>query len=162
MTISFCPKCRQPLASQQRCPTCHLVCNADPETYSEKLLATIFSPDPTRVGMAIDVLIEWLHDQRAVIPLLILLQSPVDAYRLVIAARGLGRLQNPVAVPRLIDLLHDAQSPFVARIAAAQALGRLGGGQALEALRQALSDPRPSVAKAASQALRQIENGNGV
>ena len=128
-----------------------------PETYTEKLLTTIFSPDPTRVGMAIDILTEWLHDQRGIEPLMILLKSPVDAHRLVMAARGLGHLGNPAAVPALIDLLHDSQRPFVARVAAAQALGLLGGNRARDALQLAVSDIRPSVANAARQALMLIE-----
>jgi hypothetical protein len=154
--ISFCPNCRQPCASQQPCPTCQVICDAEPVTYTEKLLTAIFSPDPTRVGMAIDVLTERLHDQRALNPLLILLQSPVDAHRLVMAARGLGRLGNQAAVPVLIYLLQDTEKPFVARISAAQALGRLGGKMARDALQQAISDERPSVADAARRALSLI------
>ena len=128
-----------------------------PETYTEKLLTTIFSSDPTRVGMAIDILTEWLHDQRALDPLLALLKSPVDAHRLVMAARGLGHLGNPTAVPSLIDLLQDAHRPFVARVAAAHTLGQLGGDSAREALQQSVYDIRPSVANAARQALMLIE-----
>ncbi len=157
MTISFCPKCRQPFVSQQLCPACNVVCDAEPITYSEKLLTTIFSPDPTRVGMAIDILTDWLHDQRALAPLLILLESPVDAHRLVMAARGLGHLGNPAAVPGLIDLLQDTQRPFVARAAAARALGQLGGDQARDALQQAVSDTRPSVGYAAREAVVFLE-----
>lgn len=157
MTLSFCPRCRQPSAKNQLCLTCQVICVAEPETYDEKLLATILSPDPTRTGMAIDVLTEWLHDQRALTPLLILLQSPADAHRLVMAARGLGNLGNPAAIPALIDLLQDAQRPFVARIAAAQALSKLGGSPSREALERAATDSRPSVAEAALQALEHME-----
>ncbi len=162
MMISFCPQCRQPFASQQPCPSCQVICDAEPETYTEKLLTTIFSPDPARVGMAIDVLTEWLHDQRALVPLLILLQSPVDAHRLVMAARGLSRLGNQEAVPTLIDLLQDPQRPFVARIAAAQSLGQLRGSPARFALQQALSDRLQNVAAAALRALKHMEENEGI
>jgi len=43
--------------------------------------------------------------------------------------------------------------PFVARVAAAQALGQLGGEPAEIALQQATTDERSSVAQAAVQAL---------
>jgi HEAT repeat protein len=115
-----------------------------PKTYTEKLLTTIFSPDPTRAGMAIDILTKWLYDQRDIEPLMIFLKSLVDAHRLVMAARGWGHLGNPAAVTALIDLLPDSQRPFVARFAAAQALGLLGGNQAWDALQRTVSDIRPS------------------
>jgi HEAT repeat protein len=108
--------------------------------------------------MAIDILTEWLHDQCALDPLLALLKSPVDAHRLVMAARGLGYLGNQVAIPALIDLLQDVQRPFVAWAAAAQALELLGGNQARDALQRAVFDIRPSVANAACQALMLIED----
>jgi HEAT repeat protein len=123
------------------------------ETYVEKLMETVFSPDPTRVGMAIDVLVDWLHEPRAVTPLLMLLQADVDVHRLVMAARGLGGLGDRAAIPLLSRLLSDPTKPFVARIAAAKSLGQLGGATAETALRLAANDERPSVAQAVRQAL---------
>ncbi|MDI6693970.1 MAG: HEAT repeat domain-containing protein [Anaerolineales bacterium] len=119
-------------------------------------METIFSPDPTRVGMAIDVLTKWIHEPRAITPLQMLLLSDVDAHRLVLAARGLGRLGDRAAVTALADILLDPNKPFVARVAAAHSLGSLGGEEALGALKRACSDERPSVSRAASKAFQQL------
>jgi HEAT repeat protein len=106
--------------------------------------------------MAIDVLTKWLHEPRTITPLLLLLQGDVDAHRLVMAARGLGWLGNRAAIPALITLLLDQARPFVARVAAAQALGQFGGESAKFALQQATADERPSVAHAAILALKEL------
>lgn len=106
--------------------------------------------------MAVDVLTEWLHEPRAIVPLTMLLARKDDPYPLVLAARGLGWLGDPQAVPALARLLLDENKPFVARIAAAEALGSLGGGNAHRALEQAKASRRPSVSKAATRALEQL------
>lgn len=136
--------------------------DANAETYVEKLMDAILADDPTRVGMAIDVLTMKMHEPRALIPMRILLRSPVDAHRLVMAARGLGRLGNPEAIPDLIAILQNPEQPFVARTEAARALGQLDGPLARRALEQARSDPRPSVARAAEMALHEREGNHDV
>jgi HEAT repeat protein len=106
--------------------------------------------------MAIDVLTKWLHEPRALVPLLWLAQSNADAHRLMMAARGLGWLGDRTAAPTLARLLRDPQQSFVVRVAAAQSLGLLGGALAKEALEKALADARPSVVRAAAEALERI------
>lgn len=155
--LYFCPLCRKPAVTSLTCPNCHILCDAEAETYLEKLLEAVLSPDPTRVGMAIDVLTQWMHEERAVVLLLALLNAPSDAHRLVMAARGLGELGNPMALPALIDLLQDVNHPFVARAAAAQALGKLGGYQARQALQRAVSDIRPSISSVALHAIDELD-----
>lgn len=119
-------------------------------------METVLSEETGRAGMAVDVLTKWLHEPRAIVPLMILLQQDSDPYPLVLAARGLGRLGDPKAVPALAELLLDEDKPFVARIAAAEALGSIGGEHARYALEQATESPRSSVAKALARALKQI------
>ncbi len=119
-------------------------------------METIFSPDPTRVGMAIDVLTKRIHEPRAITPMQMLLSSDADAHRLVMAARGLGWLGDRASVAALADFLLDPLKPFVARVAAAHSLGLLGGEEAIEVLKRACMDKRPSVAKAASEALQSL------
>ena len=139
------------------CPACNILCDAEPETYVEKLMTALFSRDPTRVGMAVDVLTGWRREERALIPLIHLARTTQEVECLWLAAQGLGRLGDPAAVPVLIELLRDVSRPYVARVAAAKSLGQLGGGQAIAALKQACVDPRPSVAQAAATALRKLE-----
>jgi len=152
----FCPGCRRAARAGEICPDCHRPCDARADTFPERLLGTILSEDTSRVGMAVDVLTKRLHEPRAIVPLMILLQQDRDPYPLVLAARGLGWLGNSQAVPALARLLLDENKPFVARIAAAEALGSLGGGNAHRALEQATASRRPSVVKAATRALEQL------
>jgi len=106
--------------------------------------------------MAVDVLTKWLHEPRTIVPLIMLLDRKDDPYPLVLAARGLGRLGDPQAVPRLVELLLDENQPFVARIAAAEALEKIGGEDAYLALKQAVGSRRPSVAAAPARALDRL------
>jgi len=154
MTLYFCPRCRCPAMATDVCPACNVPCDAEAETYVEKLMTALFSRDPTRVGMAVDVLTLWLHEKRVLVPLIHLAQTTQDVECMWLAAQGLGRLGDPAAVPALIELLNDAGRPYVARVAAAKSLGQLGGDEAIAALRRACHDPRPSVAQAAAQALK--------
>ena len=120
-------------------------------------METILSAEMGRAGMAVDVLTKWLHKPRAIAPLTMLLGRKDDPYPLVLAARGLGWLGNPHAVPALAEMLLDENKPFVARITAAEALGSLGVESACRALDQATASPRLSVAKASARALEHIQ-----
>ncbi len=72
------------------------------------------------------------------------------------ALLGLADLGDRRAVPMVGErLAEDASS--LAREAAAQALGRLGGAQAERALNAALNDPKNKVRKAAAASLEQIQ-----
>ena len=156
MILAFCPGCRRASPAGEICSQCQRPCNAPASTYMERLLETILSAETGRAGMAVDVLTRWLHEPRAIVPLTMLLGRKDDPYPLVLAARGLGWLGDPHAVPALAELLLDEQKPFVARIATAEALGNLGGEHARYALEQATESPRPSVVKAALRALEQL------
>ena len=156
MNLFFCPKCRRPFASIQMCPECNLTTDAVADTYVEKLLETILSKETSRAGMAVDVLTQWLHEPRAFLPLTMLLECTGDPYPLVIGARGLGWLGNKAAVPALAKLLLNESQPYVARVAAAEALSRIGGEESINVLSQARQSPRSSVAEACDQALRKL------
>lgn len=160
MRLYFCPRCEAVSSSSGVCQECQLPYREEPDTYAEKLLCAILSSDPTRVGMAIDVLTKWMNEPRAVVPLIHLLQSRADAHRLVMAARGLGRLGDPAAVPVLVSVLLNVDLPFVARTSAAQALGAIGGEQARDGLEQAIDDPLQSVSRAARSALEKVNSFN--
>lgn len=107
--------------------------------------------------MAVDVLTKWLHEPRAIVPLTMLVEHKSDPYPLVVGARGLGWLGNPAAVLALGKLLLNESQPYVARVAAAEALGRIGGKDARQLLEQARKSPRSSVAEASNRALERTQ-----
>jgi HEAT repeat protein len=80
------------------------------------------------------------------------LQSTVASGSLTVrasAAHALGKLRAQESVPELTRLLDDqAEAPGV-RIAAADALGKIGGPDAINALRPHLRDPDPVLKKLA-------------
>ncbi len=157
MNLFFCPQCRRPFASVQICPDCSVTTDAVADTYVERLLETVLSNETSRAGMAVDVLTKWLHEPRAILPLTLLLERKNDPYSLVIGARGLGWLGDAAAVPVLAKFLLNESQPYVARVAAAEALGRIGGEESIQVLEQAAGSPRPSVAEAALESLHKIE-----
>jgi HEAT repeat protein len=93
--------------------------------------------------------IEW----RAVKPLLVALQDPLEMVR-VAAATSLGRIGAPEAVPPLILFLK--QESVVQRRCAVEALGKIGDPRAVEPLLAALADNCHRVRIAALRALGHI------
>jgi len=154
--LFFCPHCRRPYSRIEVCPACNLLANAEAVSYVEKLLETVLSAETYRPGMAVDVLSKRLHEQRAIVPLTLLLEHRNDPSAQVLGARGLGWLRAESAVPMLAGLLLDEGWPYVARVAAAEALGQIGGEEARQVLQQATQSPRPSVTAAALRALDQL------
>lgn len=155
--IHYCSHCWKEIpAESERCPHCGESTDEAGLSFVDRLLATLRHPEPTRAGLAIDILAERLRESRAVEPLIALLASADDAAILKQTAHGLGLLGDRRAVPALARLLGNANAPFVARREAALALGKLGGEEAKTALSLALDDPRPSVAEAARQALADL------
>lgn len=159
--IRFCPKCwnEVPLDAAA-CPICGAALS-EALSFTEKLIAALRHREPTRAGLAIDVLTDWLHEPRAVEPLCDLLDQATDAAILKQAALGLGRLGDRRAVPALTRLLHDTSRTFVARSAAAEALGQIGSAEAEHALQTALDDPLSSIRTAAQHALRRCAPDEG-
>ena len=155
--VRYCPHCwREVPAGAERCPHCGQATDDSDLPFVDRLLATLRHPEPTRAGLAIDILAERLHEQRAVEPMIALLATASDAAILKQAAHGLGLLGDRRAVPALARLLAYGKAPLVARCEAALALGQLGGGEAARALERAQGDPRPSVAEAARRALAML------
>lgn len=154
MITRYCPHCWQEVAWEAaRCEACGAALEDD-ATFPEKLLMAIHHPEPTRACLAIELL-GRLREPRAVTPLLEVLTTTRDPVMQAEAALSLGAIGEARAVPALVELLHNPKAPFMARCAAATALGNFPEEQALAALHRAVSDPRPSVARAARRALRQ-------
>jgi len=157
MNLFFCPKCRKVFPTVQSCPDDNILSNYAAKGYVEKLLETVLSKETNRAGMAVDVLTKWIHEPRAIVPLTMLLERKDDPYPLVLGVRGLGWLKDAAAVPSLEKLILDEEQPYVARVAAAAALGQIGGEEARCALETAKKSPRSSVVEAADKALGQIQ-----
>lgn len=71
------------------------------------------------------------------------------------AARACGELETEEAVPRLIELIRD--SDFEVQTSAIESLGRIGGDQAKEALRECLDSDDEAISQAAQDALDEMK-----
>ncbi len=159
--IRYCPRCWAEVDWEATvCPTCRAPLYEQEEDFVDKLIAALRHPEPTRAGLAIDILAGFMHDTRAVEPICELIGRNNDIAILRQAARALGRLGDRRAVATLAQLLADESRPFVARQAAAEALGQLGGDEAQQALMAALTDPLASVREATYKALAQLAHQN--
>ena len=67
--IRFCPQCwnETPL-EVSICPSCGAALSEE-LSFTDKLIAALRHREPTRAGLAIDLLTGWLHETRAVEPL---------------------------------------------------------------------------------------------
>lgn len=156
MIVRYCPHCWAEMDYDATvCPQCGTSL-AEEGDVTDKFIAALRHPEPTRVGLALDVLSNWMHETRAVEPICALIERTNDPALLKQAALALGRLGDRRAVPVLARLLADESRAFVARQAAAEALGQLGGDEARQALMAALTDDLASIRQAARQALRRL------
>lgn len=102
-----------------------------------RMLSHIFRTNPLRVASA-------LHD----------LQESDNERRRVRAARILGAMRTPLGITGLIGALEDASRPV--RRAAANALGKIGMGEAARPLTRALCNPESQIQLPAARALARI------
>jgi HEAT repeat protein len=105
-----------------------------------ELLPALDDPDPTVRLIAADAL-GRINDPAAVPGLLIAVEHPSEQVRLG-AARALGMMGIEAAVEPLRAMLLQAEGLEVG--VAGEALGRIGGPVAAEALLTALADPQPT------------------
>jgi HEAT repeat protein/photosystem II stability/assembly factor-like uncharacterized protein len=106
----------------------------------KELLAALDDPDPA-VSLAASDALGRINDVAAVPGLLIAVGHPSDQVR-VGAARALGMMQVEAAVEPLRTMLLGGEGLEVS--IAGEALGRIGGPAATEALLTALADPQPT------------------
>lgn len=157
--IFFCPSCWAELPAKSAiCPACGYSLATDDADFVDKLIGALRHSVPTRAALAIQILSEMLADRRAIVPLIELLDSAQDAYVLKCAAVALGRFADARAVPALAGRVLDLKTPLVARLAAVEALDRIGGAPARAALDGALRDPNAVVRNRARQALDRSED----
>ena len=65
----------------------------------------------------------------------------------------LGQMQNPVALPTLIERLEDEDEHVMVRHEAAEAMGAIGDRSVINALKKFVNDPLPEVAESCVVAL---------
>lgn len=110
-------------------------------------LELLADPDPDVRSSAL-ALVSSFDDPR-VAPSAAHLLADADWWIVINAADVLGRLKETRAVPQLVAALQREE----ARWAVVEALGRIGGPHALNALAQLTQDPRPEIRIEALQAL---------
>lgn len=156
--IRYCPHCWAEVDWEATvCASCGASLEEQDEDFVDKLIAALRHPEPTRAGLAVHILGERLHEPRAVAPLIALLDQDGDPYVLASAAEALGQLGDPRAVPVLRRALHDPTRYLVIRVAAAQALARIGGQAAAEALNTVPAEALGPVEAVVQQALKDLE-----
>ncbi|HBY98920.1 MAG TPA: hypothetical protein DEP84_34065 [Chloroflexi bacterium] len=137
----FCPSCwaeNEPRATV--CAACGATLDETGKDFVAKMIDAVGHPEPTRAGIAIEVLGQRLREPRAVDALIARLKRRGDFMEITAdAARALGAIGDRRAVPALIELLADPDRALVARIAAAEALGTLDDPGASHALKAALA-----------------------
>ena len=155
--IYYCPHCWKEIDRATTVyPYCGRQTSENGVDFVAKLLSALRHPEPTRAGLAIDILAGKLHEPRAVGPLIELMNTAFDPFIRAQAARGLGLIGDRDAIPSLAQVLSNPDAPLSARCEAACALGRIGGEEAELALSQAFSDPRASIAEAAWEAYQTL------
>ncbi len=82
------------------------------------------------------------------------LSSPYPQLRFE-AARACAELEAEKAVPRLIELIHDSDAQV--QISAIEALGRIGGREAKQALQECLDSADDAISEAAEGALDEMK-----
>ncbi len=159
----YCPNCWAEVAADTEfCPACGRALRGEDEDYVDKLISALRHFEPTRAALAIQILSEMLVEPRAIVPLIELLGTARDAYVLHSAAVALGRFADPRAVPALTRQVLDPTTPLVVRVAAVDALARIGGDQVRAALQDALADPSATVRDHARQALQRLPEERAV
>ncbi|MHB8625040.1 MAG: HEAT repeat domain-containing protein [Aggregatilineales bacterium] len=104
--------------------------------------------------LVVDVLAE-LGDNRAVEPLIQVLQTDDVSFVRSSAASALGKLRDTRATGSLIDALNDTKKSV--RWAVVAALGEMMDKDAIVPLRQMLADSTPEIRNAAQQSLSRLE-----
>jgi HEAT repeat protein len=104
----------------------------------------IESDDSLRLRSAAAQALGKLGDERAIVPLMSILNDKKENYRLRLAcAEALGKLGNIQAVTPLVDILNDErEKSLYLKESAAKALGMLGDIRALEPLLDVLESKR--------------------
>ena len=150
----YCPNCWEEIPPGTiTCPHCHQPVGADAEKeFFDKVVDALRHPIPSKAAFAAQVLGKT-GDPRGVDPLLQVVERSRDPELQEAAIRALGRLRDPRAVTPFVRVLNDENVFMTLRIAAADALGQIGGEPAIAALQTAAHRDDRGVSRAAREAL---------
>jgi HEAT repeat protein len=120
----YSPRCWKPMPGQARvCPHCRAALDpADAEDYLTKLVGALSHPDYLTRRRAAFVL-GWLHDKRAVVPLIEVLGQEADPYVRAEAVTAIGAIGSEEGYAALRQVVHDPAESVIARRAATKVLG---------------------------------------
>jgi HEAT repeat protein len=151
----FGPECWRVVDETERlCSACGaLLSELDSKSFAEKAIAALRHPEPATSVRAAEILGK-LKPPCAVAALTEVLKGSRDPYLLEAAARALGEIGDPTSVSTLRPVLRS--SYLVARIAAAEALGKIASGEAVQALEAARADTSPAVRSAIDRSLASL------
>lgn len=138
----------------QTCRVCGEPMTAsEEESFVDGLIWALRHPEPTVAPRAARILGQ-LREPSAVVPLMDLAEHSTDMGALEEAATALGNIGDPTAVPVLARLARE--SYLSVRLRAIEALGRIGGADARQALDEAACDPCEAVRSAAKTAREHV------
>jgi HEAT repeat protein len=134
----YCPHCwAENRYEAQVCWQCGGSLAERDKDFASKLIDAIEHPEPTRAALAAEILGSHLREPRAVPALMRRLARAQDSTDVAAgAAAALGQIGDRQAIPLLAEVLDDRGRQLVVRLAAAEALAALGGGEARRALEQ--------------------------
>ncbi len=142
MPFETCPRCRQDLTKLK---------DMD---YAERLALSLRHPEPETRYRAAHIL-GLLKAVKAIPALIQAAQETGDLFLLQKIAWALGEMKDPASLAQLMNFLKHPS--FIIRKEAVQALSKLGGKQALEAISTSCSDPIESVREAAREIIKRMQ-----
>lgn len=145
MPTHFCPQCWQEVSPEQTvCGACGATLRETNGDLVQRYSDALRHREPTLACLACAMLAE-LGDQRAVPPLLALIESR-PAYEVTCAAaESLAVLGDPAAIPVLWALMQDSHAMIPGRVAALRALTHFDADTARAALAWAATCERPAL-----------------
>jgi len=155
----YCPRCWKEVPDgAQVCSHCQASLEGiTNEKFFDKLIDALRHPVSAQAAFAAQTL-GWLGNWRAVEPLLGTLGRTRDPEVQEAVIRSLGMLGDARAVSVLDGFLEDEKMFLTLRIAAVEALGQIGGEQAIAVLNRNASHDDRTVARAAREVLNAIKS----
>lgn len=151
----FCPACWKEVPEGSKiCPHCGTSLEESArESFFEKLVGSLDHPIGFQAATAATTLGK-LKDPRGVRHLLEVFSRSRDPEVHESAIWALGELRDAAAIPTLVEILENPRSFITLRIACTDALAKIGGPQAVQALRQAARSEQRSLRMAAQTELK--------